>query len=112
MSWVGDNVAFALGVKEAVGGGKHFNMSCLDLGVGSEVEGAEDAVDGVADMLEFVVQICYRLFCDRKTYRIGIVGIFYNRSDWHRKTRPNCRASVVGLRRGRSEGGRLYLLPR
>jgi len=50
-------VAFALGVKEAVGGGEQFDVPCLDLDSGSEVEGIEDLVDGVADVLEFVVQI-------------------------------------------------------
>jgi hypothetical protein len=50
-------VAFALGVKEAVGGGEQFDVSGLDLGFGSEVEGGKDLVEGVADMLEFVVQI-------------------------------------------------------
>lgn len=49
-------MAFALGVNEAVCGGEQFDVSRLDLGFGSEFEGGKDLVEGVADMLEFVVQ--------------------------------------------------------
>ena len=90
---VGGYAAWA--VEETVGGGEEFDVVCVALDLGDETDGAEDSVEGVADVFEFGVEFIAAMLepvletfeqIGREVGAIAVMGLWKIWSHWE-KTR-------------------------